>query len=97
MLRTIANDPSHNYNGTALSPDGSTVALARLDEPEIHIRLLFLTGAPHREFVVKGWPHVTGLDWALDGKGVYCGSFSTQGNTLLYVDLKGNSRVLWQH
>jgi Tol biopolymer transport system component len=31
-----------------------------------------------------------------DGKGLYCGSVSPQGSTLLYVDLKGNARVLWQ-
>jgi Tol biopolymer transport system component len=98
VLRTVANDPLHSYAASALSPDGSTVALARADEPEIHIRLLFLTGAPEREIVVKGWPRLTGLDWTLDGKGLYCGSWSsTQGSTLLYVDLKGNSRVLWQH
>jgi eukaryotic-like serine/threonine-protein kinase len=97
MLRSVENDPLHSYNATALSPDGSTVARARLDEPEIHIHLISLSGGSDREIAVKGWPDVTGLDWAMDGKGFYCGSSSTQGNTLLYVDLKGNSRVLWQH
>ena len=66
-------------------------------EPEIHIRLLSLSGGPEREFTVKGWPNITGLDWSPDGKGFYCGSVSPQGSTLLYVDLKGNVRVLWQY
>jgi hypothetical protein len=32
-----------------------------------------------------------------DGKGLYCGSVSSQAGTILYVDLKGNARVLWQY
>ena len=47
--------------------------------------------------MVKGWANLTGLDWALDGKGFYCGSVSPQNRTLLYVDLNGNARVLWQY
>jgi len=42
------------------------------------------------------WPNITGLDWSPDGRGLYCGSVSPQVNTVLYVDLKGNARVLWQ-
>ena len=46
---------------------------------------------------MKGWPNLTGLDWSPDGKGFYCGSVSPQSRTLLYVDLNGNARVLWQY
>jgi len=66
-------------------------------EAEIDIRLLSLSGGSDREIKVKGWPNLTGLDWSPDGKGLYCGSASPQGRTLLYVDLKGNARVLWQY
>jgi serine/threonine protein kinase len=97
VLRTIGNDPSHTYGTGALSPDGSTVAISPVGEPEIHIRFLSLAGGSDREITVKGWPNITGLDWAPDGKGFYCGSSSPQGSTLLYVDLKGNARVLWQY
>ena len=97
VLRTIEKDPSHTYGETELSPDGSTVAISRGGEPEIHIRLLSLSGGSDREITVKGWPNITGLDWSPDGKGLYCGSVSPQGSTLLYVDLKGNARVLWQY
>ena len=34
--------------------------------------------------------------WAPDGKAIYVGSAAPQGSTLLYMDLKGNARVLWQ-
>jgi serine/threonine protein kinase len=100
VLRTVEQDPSHTYGNAAwdaLSPDGSTVAISRSYEAEIHIRLLSLSGGSDREMTVKGWPNLTGLDWSPDGKRFYCGSVSPQGSTLLYVDLKGNARVLWQY
>jgi hypothetical protein len=65
-----------------------------MGEAEIHLRLLSLSGAADREITMKGWQNLTGLDWSPDGKGFYCGS---GGDTLLYVDLKGNARVLWQY
>lgn len=97
VLRTIENDPSHYYAGKDLSLYGSTLAISRNAEPEIHIRLLSLSGGSDREIAVKGWPNMEGLNWSPDGKGLYCGSISPQGATLLYVDLKGNARVLWQY
>jgi Tol biopolymer transport system component len=96
VLRTIAKDPRRGYGGTALSPDGSTLAMSKSGESEIRISLLSLSGGSDSEITVKGWPNNTGIVWSPDGKGVYCGSVSPQSGTLLYVDLKGNSRVLWQ-
>ena len=46
---------------------------------------------------MKGWPNGSGLAWSPDGKGFYTGSVSPQHLTLLYVDLKGNAKVLWQY
>jgi Tol biopolymer transport system component len=94
-FQTIGIDPSSSYD-MGLSPDGSTVAVSRTREPEIHIRLLSLSGGSDSEITGKGWLNLTGLDWSPDGKGLYCGSSSAQGSTLLWVDLKGNGRVLWQ-
>jgi eukaryotic-like serine/threonine-protein kinase len=96
VLRMIEKDPAAYLNGN-LSPDGSTFAISRYGEAEIHVRLLSLSGGSDREITVRGWPNITGLDWSADGKGLYLGSFSRQGSTLLYVDLKGNARVLWQY
>jgi hypothetical protein len=39
---------------------------------------------------------VVGLDWSADNKGIYCGSLTSQGGTLSFIDLKGNSHLLWQ-
>jgi serine/threonine protein kinase len=97
VLRTIEKDPSHDY-AAALSPDGSTFAISRTREAEIHIRLLSLSGGSDGEFTVKGWPNLAdALEWSPDGKGLYCVSRSPQGDTLLYVDLKGIARPVWQH
>jgi serine/threonine protein kinase/Tol biopolymer transport system component len=99
VLRTVEKEPAASLAGAALSPDGSTFAFSRYDEAEIHIRLLSLTGGSDREITVKvkGWPNITGLEWSPDGKGLYCGSAPPHSCTLLYVDLKGKARVLWQH
>jgi Tol biopolymer transport system component len=99
VLRTIEKEPSAHSFGLALSPDGSTFAISKSGEAEIHISLLSLSGSPDREITVKGWPNLSwnGLEWSPNGRGFYCGSMSPQVSTLLYVDLEGNARVLWQH
>lgn len=95
LLRTIPKAIDENFNHS-LSPDGSTLALAKGGEPEIHIRFLSMTGGSDREIAVKGWTNIGSLEWSADGNGLYCTSISSQGGTLLYVDLKGTARVLWQ-
>ena len=96
VLRTFEKDPSADYYITQLSPDGSTFAVPRTGGADISIRLLSLSGGSDREITVKGWQTLSSLAWSPDGKGLYCGSASPQGSTLLYVDLKGNARPLWQ-
>jgi DNA-binding winged helix-turn-helix (wHTH) protein/dipeptidyl aminopeptidase/acylaminoacyl peptidase len=97
VLRTIPKDPTVDFVGRALSPDGTVYAISDGGESEIHVRLLSLSAGTDREFTVKGWRRLTGLDWSADGKGFYVGCVSPQARTLLYVDLKGNARVLWQY
>src|SRR5215472_18706715 len=97
MLRSIEKDPTASFAwGNGLSPDGTTFALSSRGEPEIHIRLLSLSGGLDREITVEGWPNLIGRSWSSDGKGLYCGSAAAQNRTLLYVDLNGKARVLWQ-
>jgi len=106
ILRTIEKggsahdfikDPStYDFSG-ALSPDGTTFAITRGGEPDLHIRLLALSGETDREITLKSWPNITGLDWSPDGKSLFCGSRSQQRATLLRVDLKGSAKVLWQY
>ena len=93
-LRAIEKDPSAHSG--MLSPDGTTFALSQAGEADIHIRLLSLSGASDRGITVKGWSNIKGLDWSRDGNGFYIGSVLPQTRALLYVDLQGNARVLWQ-
>jgi len=97
-LRTIEKDPSALFYASGLSPEGSTFAISRTGEAEIHIRLLSLSGGSVRDIKVNGWPNVCwmGLDWSADEKGLYVGSVAPQSGTLLYVDLKGNAQLVWQ-
>ena len=97
VLRSIEKDPTDFFAwGWGLSPDGTTFALSRSGETEIHIRLLSLSKGSDREITVKGWPNLNGRSWARNGKELYCGSMSAQRRTLLYVDLNGKARVLWE-
>jgi hypothetical protein len=41
--------------------------------------------------------NMTGINWARDGKGFYCGFVSAQRRNLLYVDLKGTAQILRQY
>jgi Tol biopolymer transport system component len=94
LLRTVEKNIGENFNH-ALSPDGSTLALAKEEPAEIHIRLLSLNGGSDREIRVKGWPSIASMEWSADAKGLYCGSESSSRGALLYVDLKGTAQVLW--
>ena len=96
VLRTVnMKVPGVLHSG--LSADGLTCALIPAGEPEIHISLFSLSGSSDREITVKGWPNARGLEWSSDGKGFYIGSSSSNGCTLLYIDLRGNARVLWKN
>ena len=97
VLRFIDADPAMLAYADGLSPDGLTFAIAKEVEPKIHIRLISLSGAGDREIELNGWGNITGLDWSADGKGMYCGSMSSGGGTLLYVDVMGKSHVVWQY
>ena len=96
VLRTVEGDPLGRFWATALSPDGTTFALARSGEGEIRIRLFSLAGGSDREIKLSALANLTDLEWSFDGKGFYLGYYWPRGRTLLYADLKGNARVLWQ-
>jgi Tol biopolymer transport system component len=78
-----------------LSPDGTQIALM-LQGGENHIRLLPVEGGEAHDVIVKGWYGLSkGPDFSADGKGIYGGTSSARGATLLYIDLKGHATPLW--
>jgi eukaryotic-like serine/threonine-protein kinase len=78
-----------------LSPDGSQIAML-FPAGQNRIRLLPLAGGAPRDLVVNGWSGFDGINWSADSKGLYVGSDSPRGATLLSIDLKGHATVLWE-
>jgi Tol biopolymer transport system component len=94
--RILDTDPEQRLDLVAITPDGSELAICRWPgKPETQIRLVSLTGGSNREIVVKG-SAVNSMVWSADGKGLYCGSWTRGGLTLLYVDIEGRTRTIWQ-
>jgi dipeptidyl aminopeptidase/acylaminoacyl peptidase len=94
--RVLATIPAEYNDDVALAPDGSRFAFVTFGEPEGHIQLLALDGRPEREITIRGWPGCGTFSWSPDGKGMYCGTMTPQGATLLHVDLDGNAQLLWE-
>ncbi len=86
------------YNWT-LSPDGSTLALAkyqRLPGPA-DIRLLRIVGGKERALTLKDWTAISSLDWAADGRSIWVTASSPAGiQTLLHVGLHGKAKPVLQ-
>jgi len=91
----VATKPGLGYNWD-VSPDGSRLAIS-FPAGENRIRLLPLARGVSRDLVVNGWYGFnSGPDWSSDGKGFYVSSLSPRSATLLYIDLNGHARALWE-
>ena len=91
--REVTRNPL-GVGDAAISPDGSRIALA-FGEPLNRIRLLTLEGKTEQEITVTGATRLIGLDWAVDGRSLFCGDVSDQNSTLLRVEFDGSSHPLW--
>ena len=93
----INDELAQAYNWS-LSPDGTTLAIAKgkwgNDEPRI--RLVSLTADRDRSLTIHDWPGVTSIDWAADGKSIWAPTAGEKDNALLRIDLQGNARVVWR-
>jgi Tol biopolymer transport system component/DNA-binding winged helix-turn-helix (wHTH) protein len=85
------------YNWS-LSPDGSTVALARgkQGDEEPQIRLVSLSNGAEKSMTIQGWTGVAAVDWAADGKTLWATSAHDDESVLLNIDLQGRARVVWR-
>ncbi len=96
LARTDVNLPL-DQNHWDLSPDGSQIAIVLASEREEgRIRILNLADASTHDVSVNGWTQFQSLDWSPGGQGWYISSRSALGANLLYVDLRGRTRVLRQ-
>jgi len=92
-LLRIDTDPGATYSWS-LSPDGTQLAVLNPDEGRIHI--LHLDGRPKEEIAPKNFTFGEALDWAADGKGLFVDNPTAKGTALSYLDLHGNTHVVWE-
>ena len=92
----IKEDIAESYNWS-ISPDGSTLAIAKGKEgaEESRIRLISLNTRTEKWLTIQGFPGVAAMDWAADGKSLWAASAGEEENALLNIDLQGHTRPLW--
>jgi serine/threonine protein kinase/DNA-binding winged helix-turn-helix (wHTH) protein/Tol biopolymer transport system component len=78
----------------SLSPDGAHVAIHKVTEGPVQI--ISLTGEAAKQLHATGWNSIENLLWAADGKGLYSASRTVDSSVLLYLDLQGKTRVVWE-
>ena len=94
-LARLALDPNEDGWFLDLSRDGTRIAAIR--GPASPIYILSLRSEAMSEIHVKGWRYLSSLNWAADGKGLFVVAGPQSDGTLLYVDFRGRSNVLWKH
>jgi len=91
LARIEPSAPASSQYDWALSPDGSKI-VGNIEGTNRLWVLPLSGGGPKQEVVVKGWSRLQSPTWSADGQGWYVGSYSPL--CLLYVDQKGQARVL---
>jgi Tol biopolymer transport system component len=77
-----------------LSPDGSHIAIHK--RTETPIQLISFWGGAAKQLDATGWNSIENLHWAADGKGLYSASRTVDSSVLLYLDMQGSTRVVWE-
>lgn len=93
-LTRIDGSDWYKQNWT-LSPDGSTVAIAKMHRVPgpADIRLFSVATGKDRLLTMPAWSGISYLDWAADGRTIWVSASSPAGiQTLLNVDLHGRAR-----
>ena len=83
----------------SLSPDGSTLAMAKKTHVPgpANIRLFSLASGKDRILALHDWSGIASLDWAADGRSIWASASSPSGmQTLLNVDLRGRAKPVLQ-
>jgi hypothetical protein len=92
-LGRLGIEPTAAYTWD-LSPDGAQIAFVQSGKGAIH--LLAFGGRPSLEITASGWTRLETLNWAADGKGLFAASRTEENSVLLYIDLKGNTHIVWE-
>jgi len=92
LLRS--NSSAIGHFGWELSPDGKKILLIHVGE-KTPIEVVSVADGGIHAVPVAGWNVSGNVTWASDGKGLYIGSPTNGGCSLVYVDLDGKSTVVW--
>ena len=93
LLKTI-QDPEWFLENWSLSPDGTTLVLAKKHRGAIQadIRVLRLDGTVDRPIHLENWFGISYVDWAADGKSIWVNAANSAGTqTVLNVNLNGKA------
>jgi WD40 repeat protein len=86
------NVTTPDFHQWTLSPDGAHIG--ELNENTIEI--LSLAGHLEQTIHVKGWPYLTTIDWAADGKAFLVSQDGPIRATLLRIGLDDHIQPLWE-
>jgi len=92
QIMTLSGPLSADYLWD-LSPDGTSLALARSADGPIEI--LSLKGLATQQLSPNGWTTIAGLSWTADGKALLISGLSHNVPTIIQVSVSGQSNVLW--
>jgi hypothetical protein len=92
-LLRYETEPAVTYSWS-LSPDGTRIAVLNPAEGRVHV--FQLDGKPNEEIAPKNIVLGDALDWAADSKGLFIDNFTPKGTALSYLDLHGNTHIVWQ-
>jgi hypothetical protein len=91
LLRLETQDSDYVWD---LSRDATRIAVLECLTGKVQV--LSLAGQPPLNFDVEGISTSTFLDWAPDGQGLFVSKPTSHGFALLYSDLRGKTRNLWE-
>jgi Tol biopolymer transport system component/DNA-binding winged helix-turn-helix (wHTH) protein len=96
---TRIEGPEWYLQNWTLSPDGSTLAMAKKKHVPgpAAIRLFAMAGGSERTFTLRNWSGISSIDWAANGRSIWVSASSPMGmQTLLNVDLHGQAKAVLQ-
>jgi DNA-binding winged helix-turn-helix (wHTH) protein/Tol biopolymer transport system component len=91
LLRIATQDSEYAWD---LSPDATRIAI--LESLTGKTSILSLAGKPPIGINADSIKTSTFLDWAPDGQGLFVSQPTSRGFALLYMDLQGKTRTLWE-
>jgi len=91
IQRVATQDSEYAWD---LSPDATRIAV--LESLTGKISVLSLAGKPPIGIIAENIKTSTFVDWASDGQGLFVSQPTSRGFALLYLDLHGKTKTLWE-